>query len=407
MVLQAALAALLTRLGAGTDIPIGSPIAGRTDSALDDLVGFFVNTLVLRTDTSGNPSFRELIGAGAGEQSGRLQPPGPAVRAAGGGAQPGALAVAASAVPGDAGVAEQRARSSFELAGADRTASSRSRRRSAKFDLSLSLGEQRGADGTPAGIDGVLEYATDLFDRASVEALAGRLRSAAGGGGCRSRSGRSAASTFWPPTSATPSCASGTTPRARSRPPPCRSCSPRRSRARPMRSRWCSRTQSLTYGELDARANQLAHHLRALGVGPEVVVGLCVERSLEMVVGLLGILKAGGAYLPLDPDYPPERLAFMLADAGAPVLVTQSALLDRLPAHGARVVLPRCRRGRRSPADPPTAPARRARPDNPPMSSTPRAPPARPKGVSTHHRNVANLSSAQWRIFRCGLAIAY
>src|SRR6185503_20304398 len=70
--------------------------------------------------------------------------------------------------------------------------------------------------------------------------------------------------------------------------------------------------QNLSYGELNARANQLAHHLRDLGVGPEVVVGLCVERSPEMIIGLLGILKAGGAYLPLDPDYPHERLAFML-----------------------------------------------------------------------------------------------
>ena len=96
--------------------------------------------------------------------------------------------------------------------------------------------------------------------------------------------------------------------------------------------------ESLSYGELDARANQLAHYLRALGVGPEVVVGLCVERSPAMLVGLLGILKAGGAYLPLDPGYPAERLAFMLADAGAPVLVTQSALVDRLPAHGAYIV---------------------------------------------------------------------
>ena len=131
---------------------------------------------------------------------------------------------------------------------------------------------------------------------------------------------------------------------------------------------------SLTYGELDARSNQLAHHLRALGVGPEVVVGLCVERSLEMLVGLLGILKAGGAYLPLDPDYPPERLAFMLADAGAPVLVTQSALLDRLPLHDARIVQldadwPAIARG---------PPAHRQLPaptTTPPTSSTPRAPP--------------------------------
>jgi amino acid adenylation domain-containing protein len=96
--------------------------------------------------------------------------------------------------------------------------------------------------------------------------------------------------------------------------------------------------ERLSYGELDARANQLAHHLRELGVGAEIVVGLCVERSLEMLIGLLGILKAGGAYLPLDPTYPQERLAFMLADAGAPVLVTQSALLDRLGAPAARIV---------------------------------------------------------------------
>src|SRR5262249_32265687 len=81
---------------------------------------------------------------------------------------------------------------------------------------------------------------------------------------------------------------------------------------------------ALSYGELERRANQLAHHLQARGVGPEVVVGLCVERSLEMLVGLLGILKAGGAYLPLDPGYPRERLVYMLSDARAAVLVTQS-----------------------------------------------------------------------------------
>ncbi|MDC3955511.1 AMP-binding protein, partial [Polyangium jinanense] len=91
--------------------------------------------------------------------------------------------------------------------------------------------------------------------------------------------------------------------------------------------------QELTYRELDQRSNQLAHHLRALGVGPEVRVGLCVERSLEMVVGLLAILKAGGAYVPLDPGYPRERLAFMLTDARPAVLLTQQRLDGRLPPH--------------------------------------------------------------------------
>src|SRR5438093_7921747 len=96
--------------------------------------------------------------------------------------------------------------------------------------------------------------------------------------------------------------------------------------------------RQLTYGELNSRANQLAHHLRALGVRPETLVGICVERSLEMVVGLLAILKAGGAYVPLDPEYPQERLAFMLAEAQVPVLLTQERLRASLPAHEAEVV---------------------------------------------------------------------
>ncbi len=97
-------------------------------------------------------------------------------------------------------------------------------------------------------------------------------------------------------------------------------------------------TQQLTYRELNRRANQLAHHLRQLGVGPDVLVGICVERSLEMVVGLLGILKAGGAYLPLDPEYPKSRLAFMLHDTQAPILLTQSRLYECLPQSVAKVV---------------------------------------------------------------------
>ncbi|TVP65178.1 MAG: amino acid adenylation domain-containing protein, partial [Nodularia sp. (in: Bacteria)] len=96
--------------------------------------------------------------------------------------------------------------------------------------------------------------------------------------------------------------------------------------------------QELTYGELNIRANQLAHHLQSLGVQPETLVGICMERSMEMVVGILAILKAGGAYLPLDPSYPPERLTFMLEDAQLPLLLVQPHLVDELPPHAAKVV---------------------------------------------------------------------
>src|SRR4051812_11607125 len=94
----------------------------------------------------------------------------------------------------------------------------------------------------------------------------------------------------------------------------------------------------LSYGELDRRSNQLAHYLRGLGVGREAVVGLCVERSLDLVIGLLGILKAGGAYLPLDPGYPAQRLAYMMQDAGVKILLTQAALAAQLSEHAAQVV---------------------------------------------------------------------
>jgi amino acid adenylation domain-containing protein len=96
--------------------------------------------------------------------------------------------------------------------------------------------------------------------------------------------------------------------------------------------------KQLTYRQLNQRANQLAHHLRTLGVGTEILVGICMERSLEMVVGLLGILKAGGAYVPLDPEYPLDRLAFILEDTQAPVMLTQEKLVNSLPTHGAQVV---------------------------------------------------------------------
>src|SRR5262249_41417972 len=145
----------------------------------------------------------------------------------------------------------------------------------------------------------------------------------------------------------------------------------------------------LSYRELDVRANQLAHHLRSLGVGPEVVVALCLERSPEMVVGLIAILKAGGAYLPLDPAYPRERLAFMLADAGAPVLVTHSTLRDRLPAHGTHVVALDIAADAiaRQPASPPAV---ALDPANPAYVIYTSGSSGTPKGVVVAHGSLAN-----------------
>ena len=334
MVLQAALAGLLTRLGAGTDIAIGSPIAGRSDAALDELIGFFVNTLVLRTDTSGNPGFRELIGRVRAGNLAAYGHAGSAVRAAGRGAQSGALAVAAPAVPGDAGV-----RGAAPAPAASNCRGWRCRPQpvataSAKFDLSLGLIERRSADGAPAGIEGVLEYASDLFDgrasRRSAQRLI-RLLAAAVADPERAlgqlpildAAERDTILRRWNDTGH--SLAHPLADADALEPATLPELFAAQALRTPEAVAVIFEDRALSYAALDAHANRLAHHLHSLGVGPETMVGLCVERSPEMVVGLLGILKAGGAYLPLDPDYPRERLAFMLADAGAPVLVTQAA----------------------------------------------------------------------------------
>jgi nonribosomal peptide synthetase DhbF len=208
---------------------------------------------------------------------------------------------------------------------------------SAKFDLAVSLGEHRREDGQPDGIEGVVEYATDLFERSTVEALAERLvRLLAGAVAAPERAigsleilAPSERATILREWNATARAVPATTVPA---------LFAAQARRTPDATALVFGDARLSYAELDRQANQLARHLRRLGVGPETVVGLCVERSAAMVVGLLGILKAGGAYLPLDPSYPAERLAFMLGDAGAAVLVTQADLRERIPTSGACIV---------------------------------------------------------------------
>src|SRR5437899_2727924 len=156
--------------------------------------------------------------------------------------------------------------------------------------------------------------------------------------------------------------------------------------------------EALSYAQLEARANQLAQHLRRLGVGAETVVGLCLERSLEMVVGLIGILKAGGAYLPLDPSYPAERLSFMLADAGAAVLITHSALRDRLGGHAARVVELDSEAAAIA-AQPSSAPASAVRPQNLAYVIYTSGSTGTPKGVAVTHQNVVRLFGATEDLF--------
>ena len=398
MVLQAGVAALLTRLGAGTDIPIGSPIAGRTDGALDDLVGFFVNTLVLRTDTGGNPSFRDLIArvratnlAAYNHQELPFERLVEIVNPARSLARhPLFQVMLAFQSNAPVGLDLPGLTTAFEPVAAT----------TAKFDLSVSLGEQRGRDGTPMGIHGVLEYATDLFDRASVEAMAGRLvrlleaalaapDRAIGSLDILAPAERHTILREWNDTA---------------HPVPVATL-PQLFAAQAARTpdtiAVVFEDTALTYAELDARANQLAHHLQGLGVGPEVVVGLCVERSLEMVVALLGILKAGGAYLPLDPGYPPDRLAFMLADAGAPVLVTQSALLDCIGEHGGSIV----RLDADGPAiaqQPAIAPAVAVDPHNTAYVIYTSGSTGQPKGVAVRHEGFTNILLAMSSRVRLG-----
>ncbi|MFD0279799.1 amino acid adenylation domain-containing protein, partial [Kitasatospora sp. NPDC127111] len=310
MVVQAALATLLHRLGGGSDIPVGSVTAGRTDESLDELVGFFVNTLVLRTDLSGDPGFRELLGrvretdlAAYANQDVPferlveiLNPERSMAR------HPLFQVMLAFQNTGEATLGLTGLQvAPYELA-----------LDSAKFDLTFQLAES--AD----GLAGSVEYATDLFDRSTAEALGARLvtvlEAVAADPDIRVGSidvltaEEHALLGKWSgnPREVAPAtfhglfeAAADTTPHAPA---------------------LVSGPLTLTYAEVEERANRLAHWLTRQGAGPEQIIALVLPRSVDIVIAQLAVLKTGAAYLPVDPDYPTERITYMLEDA-APTLV--------------------------------------------------------------------------------------
>ncbi len=380
MVVQAAIAAVLTKLGSGTDIPIGAPVAGRTDAALDNVVGFFVNTLVLRTSTAGNPTFRELV-----ERVRRVD----------------LDAYAHQEVPFERLVEilnPERSLSrhplfqvmlSFkntpsprlQLSGLEATPAAHGLSEvlglgAAKVDLAFELDEHI-ADHRPAGIAGVIRYGADLFDHDTVERLGerlGRLLGAAQADPDRRlndldvltlaerdyllRLGTGPAQDV--PTATLIDLFVAQAARS------------------PERLAVVSPTGTLTYAEFDHRVNALAHQLIDHGVSPGSVVAVALPRSLDAVIGIYAVLKAGGSYLPIDPDDPPERIAYVLESARPVAAVAAGGFVAPVPV----LTVDASARG--------DAPGPRARPGDSAYVIYTSGSTGRPKGVAVSHAAVVN-----------------
>ncbi len=331
MTLLTAFQGLLHRYTGQDDIVVGTPIANRNRAEIEGLVGFFVNTLVMRTDTSGNPVFRELLRQVRKSTLDsyahqdlpfekliiELQPERDLSR------NPiFQVMFALQNVPVST--------LEFPALTASRILIETTRTR---FDLEVYLQE------TADGLRGVFVYNTDLFDRATIERMAGHyqmmLEGVASNPDFRlselpllTEAERHKLLVEWNNTGAD---------------------YPRDKCIHDLFEEQVEKTpdaiavifgnQELTYRQLNTRANQLARYLIKHGVGPEVLVGICVEQSPEMIIGVLGILKAGGAYVPLDPSYPKERLAFIIEDTKSPLILIQKQLHGVLPEHAAMTIL--------------------------------------------------------------------
>lgn len=336
MVLHAALAVLLTRLGAGTDIPVGTPVAGRHDKSLDDLVGCFVNTLVLRTDTSGNPRFVDLLArvrdhdvAAFSHQEvpferivEELNPPRSASR-------PPLYQVMLALNTG----------TDLELDLPGLTSTSVPLPVSAVgTDLAFVLKETYERAGTPAGIEGELQYASVLFDRETAVSLAERFR-------------RVLVAVIRDPTvtrdnidilspSERAELLSGPEPIGEEAAPPfVHDLVAAQARRTPSADAVAGPGWTMTYRELNTRSNRLARYLVSRGIKPETRVAAMLPPSADLIVVLLAVLKAGGAYLPIDPQDPAGRISFTLADSAPRLLITTAALARRVDSTSVPVVV--------------------------------------------------------------------
>jgi amino acid adenylation domain-containing protein len=380
---------LLYRYTGQADILVGAPVAGRNRDEVERLIGFFVNTVVLRTDLSGEPTFRELVGRVRETSLG---------------------AYAHQDVPFEKLVEELHPprdmshtplfQVMFDLQNTPTSALNFPQLKvspvgvkgeSAKFDLTLYLQEASGA------LLGRIEYSTDLFDAETIERMSGHFLTLAEAAvrdpdrrinemSMLAEAERKRLLVGWNDTRAdypAGSCLHELFETQAARTPAAVAVSFEGGR--------------LTYGELNESADRLARRLRRLGVGAESIVGVLLERSADLVVSLLAVLKAGGAYLPLDPEYPAERLAFMLADSEARVLLTQAGLSGRIEAAGVEVLLVGAAAagglndeeegGRGSGGG---GGWRAARPDNLAYVIYTSGSTGRPKGTLTSHRAIAN-----------------
>lgn len=385
MLLLGAFEALLWRYTGQEDFLIGTAVAGRNREELEGLIGLFVNTLVLRGDLSANPTVRqhlarvreECLGAFANEDlpfeqlMKQMRPDRDLSR---------------NPIFQVMFVLQSAPAKPFEAAGLS-VSTETVDRGAAQLDLTLSVQE------TPTGLRGTFEYATDLFERETIARMSGHFSTLLEG--FVRQPDR--------PIAALPMLTAGERDGQRAwnatTVPVSDACMhelfAKQAERVPTRVALEFKGSSLTYAELDARSNRVAERLQACGVAPGVLVGVFVERSLEMVIGLLGVLKAGGAYMPLDPGFPGERLAFMIEDSGAAVLLSTTASVDSAPNHTLPVVLVDSEGGD-SPAVPESS-ALMARPEDLAYVIYTSGSTGRPKGVAVPHRALVNMLESMAR----------